>query len=125
MVRVGIDILEIERIRKIIRRNNFFLEMCFSNKEIDQLSDKTSFYSSVASRFCAKEAFFKCIGKKIEKIKYLKYIQILSKESGEPFIVLSSDIKQNYEGWNFSLSISHCNKFACACVISEFAPKKE
>ena len=118
MVNVGIDILEIDRIKNVMKRNKYFLDICFCAEEIYQINDKSSIYQSVTSRFCAKEAFFKCIGEKINKIKYLKDIKILNSESGKPIIYLSENLKNRYKEWSFSLSISHSKSFACAVVVS-------
>ena len=118
MVNVGIDILEVERIKNIIKRNKYFLDLCFCDEEIDQIKNKNSIYQSVSSRFCAKEAFFKCIGEKISKLKHLKEIKVLNLESGKPIIRLSSNLNERYKKWNFSLSISHSRIFACAVVVS-------
>lgn len=115
---VGIDILEVDRIKNIMKRNKYFLDMCFCREEIDQIKNKNSICQSIAARFCAKEAFFKCLGKKISKLKDLKDVKILNLESGKPIIYLSSSLKDKYKGWNFSLSISHSKNFSCAVVIS-------
>ena len=53
---VGIDIIEVKRIRNILDRNKFFLNYCFSDDEIQQIVSKKSVASSVAARFCAKSS---------------------------------------------------------------------
>ena len=119
LISIGIDIIEISRIEKILKRNEFFLEACFSNEEILQLREKKSFYSSVSAHFCAKEAFYKCIGKSISRIEYFKEISVLNSTSGCPYLKLSDKLKRKYINLNFSVSISHCVKYACATVVSE------
>ena len=119
MVNIGIDIVEIDRIKKILQRNKFFLEACFSNEEIIQLKEKRSFYSSVAAHFCAKEAFYKCIGKSISYIEYFKEIYILNNNLGSPYVKLSRKLEPRYSNFRFSVSMSHCIKYACATVVSE------
>lgn len=116
---VGIDIIEIKRIKNILNRNKFFLNYCFSDDEIQQIVLKDSVASSVAARFCAKESFFKCIGKGIKKTENFKLIKILNKKNGIPKIILDGYFKEKYKSFNFHLSLSHCREYACAVVIKE------
>lgn len=119
MIKIGIDIIEVDRIDKILKRNIFFLSKCFSEKEIEQLRLKRILCQHVASRFCAKEAFFKCVGLKISKIEELKMISIINLESGQPIIILNGELKEKYKHLNFSVSMSHCSKFACSSVVCQ------
>ena len=64
-INIGIDIIEIERIKKIIARNKFFINTILCYDEINQILQKKNIYESIAARYCAKESFFKCIGKGI------------------------------------------------------------
>lgn len=115
---MGIDILEVDKIKKIMKRNKYFLDICFCDEEINQIKNKNSIYQSVAARFCAKEAFFKCVGEKISRLRYFKDVKILNSESGKPVIHLSPSLKNRYKELHFSLSISHSEKFSCAVVVS-------
>lgn len=115
---IGIDIIEIERIKKIIERNKFFLNKIFCSDEIEQIFLKKNIFESTAARYCAKEAFFKCIGTGIEKISDFKMIKILNNQNGQPEIFLSSNFKKKYEKYEFKVSFSHCKKYACATVLA-------
>lgn len=113
----GIDIIEIGRIRKVIGRNKFFLSVIFSERELEQVSRKPDIYSSIAARFCAKEAFFKCIGG-IKSLHDLKSVEILNSKSGQPEIYLNNVFSEKYKNFEFSVSLSHCKEYACAIVVS-------
>ena len=113
---IGIDIIEIDRIDKIIKRNKFFISCVFSRDEIDQLSKKKPMNESIASRFCAKESFFKCVGEGIKNIKNLKSVKILNSKDGKPEIILEGKLLEKYKDHTFHVSMSHCKKYATAIV---------
>lgn len=113
---VGIDIIEINRIKEIVHRNKFFLRTVFSEKELEQLKLKPNVYSSIASRFSAKESFFKCIGG-IKYLSSLRFVEIMNDESGKPIVILSDYFLRKFKDYEFSVSVSHCKNYACAVVI--------
>ena len=113
---VGIDIIEIKRIRKIVERNKFFLISIFSERELKQINKKPDIYSSIAARFCAKEAFFKCIGG-INSLNDLKLVEILNNKSGQPKIYLNNIFSKKYKNYKFAVSLSHCREYACSTVL--------
>lgn len=115
---IGIDIIEINRIKKIVNRNQFFLANIFSEKELGQISGKPCIYSSIAARFCAKEAFFKCIGTGIRSLNDFKSVEILNNKNGQPKIYLNEFFSKKYENFEFSVSLSHCKNYACSVVNS-------
>ncbi len=115
---IGIDIIEIERIKKITERNNFFLNKIFCSDEIEQIFLKKNIFESIAARYCAKESFFKCIETGIEKISDFKMIKILNNQNGQPEIFLYGDFKKKYGKFEFKISLSHCKKYACAVVLA-------
>ena len=114
---IGIDIIEIERITKIIKKNKFFLDKIFCSDEIGQTFLKKNIFESIAARYCAKESFFKCIGTGIEKISDFKMVKILNNQNRQPEIFLLGDFKKKYEKFEFKVSLSHCKKYACAVVL--------
>ena len=117
---IGIDIIEIDRIDNIIKRNKFFISCVFSHDEIDQLSKKKCIKESIASRFCAKESFFKCVGEGIKNTKRLKSVKILNSEGGRPKVILEGNLLDKYKDHIFHVSMSHCKKYAVAMVEMHF-----
>ena len=117
---IGIDIIEIERITKIIKKNKFFLDKIFCSDEIGQTFLKKNIFESIAARYCAKESFFKCIGTGIKKIQNFKEIKILNNKNNQPEIFLSENFKKIYKNFKFSVSMSHCKKYACAVVLAKY-----
>ncbi|UOE94358.1 holo-ACP synthase [Alkalihalobacillus sp. LMS39] len=110
---VGIDIIELERIKEAQASNERFVEKILTPDErtrYDMLSAKRK-VEYLAGRFAAKEAFVKAAGTGISKRYGWQDIQVLSDERGKPYIPLP-DMKVH-------VSISHSKEFAVAQVIIE------
>lgn len=111
---IGIDIVEISRIKELALRQKKFVDRILTlneKKKYDRLPAhrKDEF---LAGRFAAKEAFAKALGTGIGKECSFHDIEIVNDESGKPRIV-----KPFREGVH--LSISHSKEYAVAQVIIE------
>ncbi len=117
MFSVGIDMIEIPRIEKSMKKRRF-LRFILGGEEYLQLEKRGFPAKSVAANFCAKEAFLKSMGLGLFKLDF-KNIQVLRNTSGKPYISLSGDAlafaKKN--NFNFSVSITHTKQCASAVVI--------
>jgi holo-[acyl-carrier protein] synthase len=60
-VRVGVDVIEIERIRRALERPGF-RERCFTDAEREYCDSKKNPAESYAARFAGKEAVGKALG---------------------------------------------------------------
>ena len=60
-VRVGTDVIEIERIRRALERPGF-RDRCFTPAEQDYCESRRNPAESYAARFCGKEAVGKALG---------------------------------------------------------------
>ena len=120
MQQVGVDIIEISRIKKAISRwGDSFLSRVYTESELKLYSDMPS---SLAVRFSGKEAVIKALG---SNNIYMKDIEILSDASGKPEVRLYGQAKQKAEEIgleNLSISLSHCREYAVACVVGETIP---
>ena len=119
---LGIDLIEIYRVKKVLKKHSNFLNRIFSNKEILKLKEKGFLLQSIAGNFCAKEAFLKSIGIGISKNINLKCIEILRNERNAPYIkIKENDIElKKYKNVKFSVSIAHTKNYATAVVIGEY-----
>ena len=59
IVGIGMDIIEVRRVKEAVEKNPRFLERIFTRREIDYSLTKKNKYEHLAARFAAKEAFFK------------------------------------------------------------------
>lgn len=110
---VGIDIIEVDRVKKIAEKNTRFLQKIFTQTEIDYCLEKKNKYQHLAARFAAKEAFFKALGRSIG----WKNIGLVNLPSGKPELEIKSKEELPFE--KVEVSISHLKDYAVAVVILE------
>lgn len=117
---IGIDLVEIKRIKQIIARNERFIAKILTDNEINlcptNVAKKAEF---VAGRFAAKEAVVKAMGTGIGGSVSWKDIEILKLDSGKPYIVINNKSILN-EKFKLHISISHTKNLALAKVIIEY-----
>jgi holo-[acyl-carrier protein] synthase len=122
MIGLGIDMIEVERVMKKIKKNSGFKEKIFSKNEIAFCESKPHKAENYAARFAAKEAFLKATGFGLALGHQLSKIEITNDKNGKPMINLTGSFKEQSlkNKWNkIHVSISHLKKIACAVVIIE------
>jgi holo-[acyl-carrier protein] synthase len=88
MLRTGVDIIEIDRIREgIDRHGERFYQRFFTQRERDYCEDRLT---SLAARFAAKEAVGKAFGTGIGDIRWVE-IEIVCDQRGKPELILHGD----------------------------------
>jgi phosphopantetheine--protein transferase-like protein len=116
-VNIGVDIVEIERIKNAISTyNDVFLTRVYTNTELDYCKNMPS---RLAARFAAKEAVMKLLGIGALGMNW-REIEVVHIENGPPEIQLYGKIKDKASVTGItglSLSLSHEKKYAVACVI--------
>jgi len=117
MQHIGVDIIEIARIKKAIDRwGQVFLKRVYTEPELALYFKNTS---SLAARFSGKEAVIKTLNSSGIS---LREIEILSDASGKPRVKLygKAQTRAMDSGLiNLDISLSHCHEYAVACVIGE------
>ena len=93
---IGVDIIEIDRIEKAIKKQNKFLEKIFTNKEIEYFQNRKMNIEVIAGNFAAKEAISKALGTGFRGISFLD-IEVLRDEIGKPLVNIENKIKKNIE----------------------------
>jgi holo-[acyl-carrier protein] synthase len=119
VIGIGIDIIDVERVRKLAEKNPRFLERIFTSKEIDYCLKKKNKYQHLAARFAVKEAFFKAIGKRIS----WQDVELFNLPSGKP--QLDIKFKERFFIDKALVSISHLKEYAVAAVILEGEKKRK
>ena len=113
---IGIDIIEIERIKEAINNNARFLNKIFTDDEIKYFESKGFKHESIAGNFAAKEAISKAIGRGIRDFNF-KDIEVLRNELGKPIVKTYNNLQQiciDYNVLEIKVSISHCKEYAVA-----------
>jgi holo-[acyl-carrier protein] synthase len=118
---IGVDIIEIERVKKAVDRTPRFLERVFTSRERGYCMNKANPYPSLAVRFAAKEALRKLHPALITGVRFHD-IEILPGEDGRPQVYLHGEAEQRCctEGiGKISISLAHSRDQAIATAIAE------
>ncbi len=117
---IGIDIIEIERIKKSIEKfDKLFLNKIFTQTELDYCLSKKNKYQHFAARFAAKEAIAKALATGWSKGFRWKDIEIYNESSGMPNVKLHGNLS-DFLGLDKSLKItmSHSEHYVtCFAII--------
>lgn len=117
---IGVDIVEIERIKRYLNKNENFLKKLFTEKEIELFREKGYAPQTIAGNFAAKEAISKSLGLGIRGYNF-KDIEILRNELGKPIVKTHNNlekISKNYNILEIKVSISHGKDYAVANAIT-------
>src|SRR4030042_312637 len=83
---IGTDIIEVERIKSVIRKNSGFLKRVYTENEIDYCNRKNKGkFQSFAARFAAKEAVAKSLAEGVSRNISLNEIELANMDTGAPF----------------------------------------
>jgi len=123
IVSIGIDIIEVYRIRETISRTPRFVERVFTTRERAYCELKgAASAQSYAARFAAKEAFLKALKTGWRGKITWHDIEIVSGENGVPSLIIEGEAKkilENLGANQIHLSLSHTTEHAVAQVILE------
>ncbi|WP_415335950.1 holo-ACP synthase [Clostridium perfringens] len=125
IIGIGVDIIEIERVRQAIQNNKNFLSKLFTKRELDYFISRNMNSEVIAGNFAAKEAVSKALGTGIRGFSF-KDIEILRNELGKPEVILhnganliGNKLVGNNNSLRVHLSISHNNSSAIAYSVLE------
>lgn len=114
---IGIDIIEIERIKTALNRTKSFYQKAFTQYERDYYEKNGKQIKTLAGFFCAKEAAVKALKTGFDGIG-LQDIEIRHTQSGSPYIVFLGKAKELMQDKTAEISISHSQNYAVAvCII--------
>ena len=113
---IGVDIVQIARIKKLLDRFGQRGLERFLNKSEIELAKRVE---TIAGFWAAKEAIAKALGCGIGKKLSFKDITIYKDNKGTPHFQLSSNAAKRFPIKEASLSISHDGGFAIAVVAIE------
>ena len=92
IIGVGVDIVENNRFKKLIKKKKFINRIC-SSKEINILKKKSNKILYLSKRFSAKEAFVKALGSGFRNKLCFNDISILNDKRGKPYFLFNQKIK--------------------------------
>jgi holo-[acyl-carrier protein] synthase len=123
IVGTGVDIVEIERIRKLTERlNGRFIDRVFTPAEQEFCQKRRDPAPHFAARFAAKEALFKALGTGWAKGVTWLDAEVRRTEKEAPVMVLHGETENQsvrLGAERVHLSLSHSDQWAIAMVILE------
>jgi len=129
---VGIDLVEIDRIRKArLRWGERFLKRIYTEEEKEYFArtqNETLIVSEMAARFAGKEAVAKTLGTGLKILGSKtgsgvgwKEIEILNESSGEPFVRLhgrAQEVALKEGMFGLEISLAHSRVYAVAAAVA-------
>ena len=117
MHRIGVDIIEIDRIeRAVTRGGGRFLKRIYTDKELELCQNKSP---ALAARFAAKEAVMKALGTGIKGVRW-RDIETLANPDGKPIVNLYGGAQRTAKQLKLTeveISLSHSREYAIASAI--------
>lgn len=127
---LGVDIIEIERMRDAMRRRPRMKERLFSEEERAYCDKRNRPEIHYAMRFAAKEAVLKALGTGFSGMRF-RDVEVVRDERGRPVPKLSGKAAEVAEAagvveMHLSLSFTHATAVASAVAITEgMRPRRE
>ena len=125
IVSIGIDIIEVQRVREILLRTPRFAERVFTIAERKYCDGRGAVAAQhYAARFAAKEAALKALQTGWSGGIAWQDVEVSAKESGAPVLILHGRVLELYEQTQATaahLSMSHTSEHAIAQVVLERA----
>lgn len=123
IIGIGVDLIEIGRIRKVFeRRGERFKKRVFDPIECEYCEARANPIQHYAARFTAKEAFSKAIGTGMSRGIGFKNIVVKNDPQGKPQMLVNGKAKEVCDrlgAQRIYVSLSHSEKYATAVVVVE------
>lgn len=125
IVGVGIDAIEVERVRQTLERfGDRFLERVFTTAEVDYARSRGQLAQRLAARFAVKEAAMKALGTGWKRGVRWTDIEVRNEPSGKPVLCFYGKAAHFARALGVSrthISLTHTQDQAMAVVILEAA----
>jgi holo-[acyl-carrier protein] synthase len=116
-MRIGVDLIEIERVRRALERYPGFRDRCFTRAEQEYCDGRANPAQHYAARFAAKEAVGKALGSGV----LFTWREVEIRGRPKPGVALSGRTKawaDRLGAGAIDLSMSHSRELATAvCVV--------
>jgi holo-[acyl-carrier protein] synthase len=123
IVSIGIDIIEVARIREVLLRTPRFTERVFTRAEREYCDSRGVVAAQhYAARFAAKEAALKALQTGWRGGISWQDVEVSARDSGAPYLIFTGEVLTVFKKFNATaahLSLSHTSEHAIAQVILE------
>lgn len=116
---IGIDIIEIERIKRSIDRfGDRFLKKIYTAIELEYCLKKKNKYQHFAARFAAKEAIYKALSNDTNEVYSWQDVEIFNEVNGLPKVKFYGTLKDYLNhGKELKISMSHSDNYVTGVAI--------
>jgi len=121
-LKVGVDLIEIERIRRALERYPRFRERCFTEAERAYCDSRANPAQSYAGRFAGKEAVGKALGFGVARAFAWREVEIVGRP--KPTVRLSGRMQAlagRLGAREIDLSMTHSRELASATCVVELS----
>jgi holo-[acyl-carrier protein] synthase len=123
IISIGIDIIEVARIREVLLRTPRFADRVFTAAERAYCDSRGVVAAQhYAARFAAKEAALKALQTGWRGGISWQDVEVSARESGAPYLIFTGEVLAVYKTFSATathLSISHTSEHAIAQVVLE------
>ncbi len=119
VVSIGVDVVDIDRMRRIVDRQPRFVDRVFTPSERSYSQQAVDSAERFAARFAAKEAGLKALGVGLGGADFVD-LAVDKRASGEPVLIVSGRAAERAEALGIGswlLTLSHSDTVACAVVV--------
>jgi holo-[acyl-carrier protein] synthase len=120
-LRVGVDAVGVERLRRLVEDDRSRQETLFTREELAYCRGKRRCYEHMAARFAAKEAVLKAFGTGISQRMRWTDVEVLNERTGRPLVRLDGAVAAFAERHglrDLDLSLTHTEGLALAQAIT-------
>ncbi|MBP3886411.1 MAG: holo-ACP synthase [Cellulosilyticum sp.] len=121
IIGIGTDIIEIDRIQKVISKTKSFLDKAYTIREQNYYVIHHKHVETLAGFFAAKEAVSKALGTGFRSFG-MRDIEIVPNAIGKPEVYLYDNAKKLADELGITtihVTISHCKAYATAFAVAE------
>lgn len=120
-VGLGVDIVSVERMKKILKDTPNFIEFTYTQNEIEYCKKTTRWAEHFATHFAAKEAVLKALGCGFFRDAVPKDVEVMHDAKGKPYVEIKNRVKEIAEKNQIKeipISLSFTNNDAVAVAIA-------
>lgn len=120
-VGLGVDIVDIARMRDILDKTPNFIEHTYTSVEVEYCQKSSRFVEHYATHFAAKEAVLKALGLGFAEGLSPKDVEVLHDDKGKPYVILHGRAKGAAEELDIKdvpISLSFTNTEAVGFAIA-------
>lgn len=119
VVSIGVDVVDIDRMRRIVERQPRFVDRVFTAAEASYSQAAVDSAERFAARFAAKEAGLKALGVGLGGADFVD-LAVGKRDSGEPVLVVTGRAAERARALGIGswlLTLSHSDTVACAVAV--------